>query len=139
MKGLSPLKIGFCVAKLLKSKKLPKLDRSLNPFTSAQKRFRVLPAGQRSWNRRIRSGYQVVFVPFRDGMPSGDPVPFLSGLVPNPARKEAYGRIVGVAVAADGSLLISDDGQNLIWRIAFATESSPSILDRCRRTSRSES
>ena len=78
-----------------------------------------------SWNRRMRSGYQVVFVPFRDGMPSGGPIPFFSGFVPDPAGKKVYGRMVGVAVAADGSLLISDDGQNLIWRVAYGLQTSP--------------
>lgn len=72
-----------------------------------------------SWNRRIRSGYQVVFVPFHNGVPSGRPVPFFSGFVPDPAGKQVYGRVVGVAVAADGSLLISDDGQKLIWRVSY--------------------
>lgn len=72
-----------------------------------------------SWNRRIRSGYQVVFVPFRDGAPAGDPRPFLYGFVPDPARKEVYGRMAGVAVASDGSLLISDDGQKVIWRVSY--------------------
>lgn len=70
-----------------------------------------------SWNRRIRSGYQVEFVPFRDGVPAGEPRPFLSGFAPDSARKEVYGRPVGVAVADDGSLLVSDDGAKVIWRI----------------------
>lgn len=73
-----------------------------------------------SWNRRPRSGYQVVFVPFKDGKPSGDPMPFFSGFVPNPNGKEVYGRMVGVTVAVDGSLLISDDGGRLIWRVQYA-------------------
>ena len=77
-----------------------------------------------SWNRRIHSGYQVVFIPFRDGLPSGEPQPFFSGFVPDPAGREAYGRMVGIAVADDGSLLISDDGQNLIWRVSY--QPSPS-------------
>jgi glucose/arabinose dehydrogenase len=72
-----------------------------------------------SWNRRIRSGYQVVFLPFRNGLPQGQPRSFLSGFVSNPAGKEVYGRMVGVAIAADGSLLISDDGQKLIWRVTY--------------------
>lgn len=79
-----------------------------------------------SWNRRIRSGYQVVFVPFRNGLPFGEPTPFFSGFVPDPAGREVYGRMVGVAVAVDGSLLISDDGQKLIWRVSYAAPSSPS-------------
>jgi len=73
-----------------------------------------------SWNRRIRSGYQVVFVPFHDGVPTGKPMPFFSGFVPNPAGKEVYGRMVGAAVAADGALLISDDARRVIWQISYA-------------------
>jgi glucose/arabinose dehydrogenase len=72
-----------------------------------------------SWNRRIRSGYQVVFIPFQNGLPAGDPVPFFSGFVPAPAGSSVYGRMVGVAVAADGSLLIADDGGKLIWRVSY--------------------
>jgi len=78
-----------------------------------------------SWNRRIRSGYQVVFIPFRNGVPVGDPTPFFSGFVPDSAGKNVYARLVGVAVQADGSLLISDDGGNLIWRVSFRPESKP--------------
>jgi len=72
-----------------------------------------------SWNRRIRSGYQVVFVPFREGKPAGEPVPFFSGFVPDPAGKSVYGRVVGLAVAADGSLLIADDAGRTIWRVSY--------------------
>jgi glucose/arabinose dehydrogenase len=72
-----------------------------------------------SWNRRIRNGYQVVFVPFHNGLPAGEPTPFFSGFVPDPAGKNVYGRIVGVAEAHDGSLLISDDGGKLIWRVSY--------------------
>lgn len=75
-----------------------------------------------SWNRRIRSGYQVVFIPFRNGLPAGDPTPFFSGFVPDPAGKNVYGRLVGVAAARDGSVLISDDGGNLIWRVSYQPE-----------------
>jgi glucose/arabinose dehydrogenase len=72
-----------------------------------------------SWNRRIRSGYQVVFIPFRNGLPAGEPKVFFSGFVPDPAGKHVYGRIVGIAIAQDGSLLISDDGGTLIWRVWY--------------------
>lgn len=72
-----------------------------------------------SWNRRIRSGYQVVFVPFRDGHPAGEATPFFSGFVPDPAAKGVYGRMVGIAVASDGALLISDDAEKLIWRVSY--------------------
>jgi glucose/arabinose dehydrogenase len=85
----------------------------------------VFVAEHGSWNRRIRSGYQVVFIPFRDGAPTGDPTPFFSGFVPNPAGKEVYGRIVGVAVERDGSVLISDDGGKLIWQVSYKPEPKP--------------
>jgi glucose/arabinose dehydrogenase len=78
-----------------------------------------------SWNRRIRTGYQVVFVPFRDGAPAGTPTRFFSGFVPDPAGYEVYGRMVGVAIAADGSLLISDDAARIIWRVTYKDRSSP--------------
>jgi glucose/arabinose dehydrogenase len=77
-----------------------------------------------SWNRTIRSGYQVVFIPFKNGVPSGDPKPFFSGFVPDPAAKQVYGRMVGIAVDSDGSLLISDDAQKLIWKVSYASPPS---------------
>ena len=73
-----------------------------------------------SWNRATRSGYQVAFVGFKDGKASADPVPFLTGLVPDPNSKNVNGRPVGVAVAPDGSLLVSDDGAGVIYRVSVA-------------------
>jgi glucose/arabinose dehydrogenase len=73
-----------------------------------------------SWNRATRSGYQIQFVAFKDGKPSADPVPFLTGLVPDPKQPDVYGRPVGVTVAPDGSLLVSDDGAGVIYRVSFA-------------------
>lgn len=73
-----------------------------------------------SWNRAARSGYQVAFVGFKDGKASADPVPFLTGLVPDPNTKDVNGRPVGVAVAPDGSLLVSDDGAGVIYRVSVA-------------------
>jgi glucose/arabinose dehydrogenase len=73
-----------------------------------------------SWNRRLRSGYDVVFVPFKNGTPSGPPEPFLTGFVPDSAEKTVYARPVGVATARDGSLFVADDGGNVIWRVSFA-------------------
>ena len=43
----------------------------------------------------------------------------MSGFVPDPKGKNVYGRMVGVAVAADGSLLVSDDGGNVIWKVSY--------------------
>jgi glucose/arabinose dehydrogenase len=73
-----------------------------------------------SWNRATRSGYQVAFVAFQDGKPSADPVPFLTGLVPNPGGSDVYGRPVGVTVAPDGALLVSDDGAGVVYRVSVA-------------------
>src|SRR6266849_5937464 len=73
-----------------------------------------------SWNRSTRAGYQIAFVPFKDGRPAGDPQPFLTGLIPGPTRSDVLGRPVGVAVAPDGSLLVSDDGAAVIYRISVA-------------------
>jgi glucose/arabinose dehydrogenase len=78
-----------------------------------------------SWNRRIRSGYQVVFIPFRNGLPAGEPTPFFSGFVPDPAAREVYGRMVGIAVEPDGSALISDDAGKLIWRVSYKPDTNP--------------
>jgi glucose/arabinose dehydrogenase len=72
-----------------------------------------------SWNRTARNGYQVAFVGFRDGKAADDPVPFLTGLVPDPGGKNVNGRPVGVAVAQDGALLVSDDGAGVIYRVSY--------------------
>ena len=71
-----------------------------------------------SWNRSTRSGYQIAFVAFKNGQPSADPLPFMTGLVPDPSSGTVYGRPVGVTVAPDGSLLVSDDGANVIYRVS---------------------
>lgn len=73
-----------------------------------------------SWNRRVRSGYEVVFVPFSGSRPSGPPEPFMTGFVPNPDGRTVYARPVGIALAKDGSLFVSDDGGKVIWRVSFA-------------------
>jgi len=71
-----------------------------------------------SWNRKPRSGYNVVFVPFTGGKPSGRPVEVLTGFVS--ADGEAYGRPVGVALDQRGALLVADDVGNIIWRVSAA-------------------
>jgi glucose/arabinose dehydrogenase len=73
-----------------------------------------------SWNRATRSGYQIAFVAFKNGKPSADPVPFMTGLVPDPTGTDVSGRPVGVTVAPDGSLLVSDDGAGVVYRISVA-------------------
>ena len=68
-----------------------------------------------SWNRTPISGYQVIYVPFTDGMPSGPPEPVLTGFVD--AEQQAMGRPVGVAFHTSGALLVADDVGNVIWRV----------------------
>jgi glucose/arabinose dehydrogenase len=68
-----------------------------------------------SWNRKPRSGYRVVFVPFADGRPSGLPVDVLTDFVGGDGK--ARGRPVGVAFDNQGALLVADDVGNAIWRV----------------------
>ena len=68
-----------------------------------------------SWNRNPRSGYNVVFVPFANGKPSGIPIEVLTGFLSSAG--EAYGRPVGVAIDKRGALLVADDVGNAVWRV----------------------
>jgi glucose/arabinose dehydrogenase len=70
-----------------------------------------------SWNRKDLAGYKVVFVPFQAGRPTGPMEDFLTGFVTG-KDSEVRGRPVGLALLADGSLLVSDDSSNTIWRIS---------------------
>jgi hypothetical protein len=72
-----------------------------------------------SWNRKPRSGYKVIFVPFANGMPSGQPKDILTGFLN--ADGEAQGRPVGVAIDKQGALLVADDVGNAIWRVTPAS------------------
>lgn len=71
-----------------------------------------------SWNRSTLSGYAVVFVPFKNGKPSGQPEPFLSGFIVDPEKDEVRGRPTGIILLQDGSLLLTDDTSDTIWRIS---------------------
>jgi glucose/arabinose dehydrogenase len=72
-----------------------------------------------SWNRARRTGYKVVYVPFKDGRPSGPPRDFLTGWMLAPDSRDVWGRPVAVLMLNDGSLLVSDDGGKKIWRVAY--------------------
>jgi glucose/arabinose dehydrogenase len=69
-----------------------------------------------SWNRSVRAGYKVIFVPFSGGRPSGPPVDVLTGFLN--AEGDAQGRPVGVAFDQTGALLVADDVGNRVWRVA---------------------
>ncbi|MDP9876982.1 glucose/arabinose dehydrogenase [Variovorax boronicumulans] len=69
-----------------------------------------------SWNRKPKSGYKVVFVPFIGGKPSGPPVDVLTGFLS--ADEKAHGRPVGVALDKNGALLVADDVGNAVWRVS---------------------
>jgi glucose/arabinose dehydrogenase len=70
-----------------------------------------------SWNRGEFAGYRVLFLPFRNGRPSGTAEDFLTGFLV-PGKDEVYGRPVGLAVLPDGSLLVADDAGDRIWRVS---------------------
>jgi glucose/arabinose dehydrogenase len=71
-----------------------------------------------SWNRQIPNGYQVIFVPFSNGLPFGDPVEILTGFLLE--NGDAMGRPVGVTLDNSGALLVADDVGNIIWRVTAA-------------------
>lgn len=69
-----------------------------------------------SWNRKPHSGYKVIFVPFQNGQPSGQPQEVLTGFLSK--NGDAFGRPVGVATDAQGAILVADDVGNVIWRVS---------------------
>jgi glucose/arabinose dehydrogenase len=77
----------------------------------------IIAAEHGSWNKATRTGYEVIRVPMKDGHASGEYEDFLTGFVtPN---GDVWGRPVGVAVAKDGALIVTDDGSNTVWRVAY--------------------
>jgi glucose/arabinose dehydrogenase len=72
-----------------------------------------------SWNRAQRIGYSVAFIPMKNGKLAGPQRDFLSGWMMGPDKREVWGRPVAVHQLADGSLLVTDDGGNKIWRIFY--------------------
>lgn len=72
-----------------------------------------------SWNRSKRVGYNVVFVPFRNGKIAGPKEDFLTGWLLDPAKREVWGRPTCLLQQPDGSILLTDDGGNKVWRISY--------------------
>ncbi len=78
----------------------------------------IFAAEHGSWNRSVRTGYQVIRVPLQQqDRASGEYQDFLTGFVT--AEGNVWGRPVGVTLAPDGSLLVTDDGSNSIWRVSY--------------------
>ena len=78
----------------------------------------IFAAFHGSWNRSRRTGYKVVRVLLQNGQPTGEYEDFLTGFVIS--DKSVWARPVGVAVAQDGSLLVSEDGNGSLWRVSYA-------------------
>ncbi|HEY3927659.1 MAG TPA: PQQ-dependent sugar dehydrogenase [Candidatus Koribacter sp.] len=77
----------------------------------------IFAAEHGSWNRSVRVGYEVIRVPLHQtGHATGEYEDFVTGFVTPDGH--VWGRPVGVTVAPDGSLLVSDDGSNSIWRVS---------------------
>lgn len=72
-----------------------------------------------SWNRSTLSGYKVMFVPFRDGKPSGPPEDFITGFMADIKKDKVYGRPVGVTLLPEGGFLITDDVNNVVWKVGL--------------------
>jgi glucose/arabinose dehydrogenase len=83
-----------------------------------QYRDQMFAAEHGSWNRSVRTGYEVILVPMKNGHATGEYQDFLTGFVLPDGN--VWGRPVGVAVASDGSLMVTDDGSNSIWRVTYA-------------------
>jgi len=84
----------------------------------AEYRGNIFAAFHGSWNRTGRTGSKVVRIKLRDGRPTGGYDDFLTGFVID--DNQVWGRPVGVTVAHDGALLVTDDANDTLWRIAYA-------------------
>ncbi len=84
----------------------------------AEYRGNIFATEHGSWNRGKRAGYEVIRVPLKNGRATGEYEDFVTGFVTS--EGQVWGRPVGVAVAKDGSLLISDDGSGSIWRVSYS-------------------
>ena len=83
----------------------------------AEYRGQAFAALHGSWNRAKRTGYKIIRIVLRDGVPTGEYEDFVTGFVTDDGR--VWGRPVGVAIAKDGSLLFTEDGNNTIWRVSY--------------------
>ena len=79
----------------------------------------IFVAQHGSWNKSSFSGYKVVFIPFKDGKPTGPPEDFMTGFIADQEKAKVYGRPSAVTNLPDGSLLVNDDSGNVLWRISY--------------------
>jgi glucose/arabinose dehydrogenase len=73
-----------------------------------------------SWNKAKRTGYEVIRIPMKNGIATGEYEDFLTGFVT--AEGQVWGRPVGVTVAKDGSLFVTDDGSKSVWHVSYVGE-----------------
>jgi glucose/arabinose dehydrogenase len=73
-----------------------------------------------SWNRAKRTGYKIIRIRFRNGKPVGGYDDFITGWMMGEDSREVWGRPVGLLVLRDGSMLITDDAANKIWRVSYS-------------------
>ena len=104
------------------------LGSHVAPLGLAFYRHKAFPAKYRngafiamhgSSNRSVLSGYKVVFIPFKKGKPSGPPEDFLTGFISDLEKGEIHGRPTGITFLKDGSMLLTDDFENTIWRVVY--------------------
>src|SRR5258708_12904391 len=85
----------------------------------------IFAAFHGSWNRSVRTGYKVVRVRVNHGVATGEYDDFLTGFVIDDDR--VWGRPVGVAVAHDAALLVTEDGNGSVWSVASVADSHPKL------------
>jgi glucose/arabinose dehydrogenase len=89
----------------------------------AEYRGDIFASEHGSWNRSVRVGYEVIRVlRYQTGRATGEYQDFLTGFVVD--NGHVWGRPVGITVAPDGSLLVTDDGSNSIWRISYTSKTA---------------
>jgi glucose/arabinose dehydrogenase len=88
----------------------------------AEHRDSIFAAEHGSWNKAMRTGYKVIRVPLKNNAATGEYEDFLTGFVTSDGQ--VWGRPVGVTVASDGALLVSDDASNSIWRVSYSAAST---------------
>ncbi|MGO9641637.1 MAG: PQQ-dependent sugar dehydrogenase [Candidatus Acidiferrales bacterium] len=96
----------------------------------------IFAAEHGSWNRALRTGYEVIRVPVKDGKATGEYEDFLTGFATS--QTGVWGRPVGVTVMEDGSLLVSDDGSNSVWRVSYVgtPKTAPNTTPKPKTTMR---